>query len=391
LIGLILIGCGNSDLTNDIHGIWVGDYKMTLYFDPDENRLSSLPMLIDLVDSNNATIKYFYGKEVRTNWEINDSILTLDSINYRIISITNDSIVYSPYLKENDKPPDESINDDYPKAVPIRDEYFVFKRIKDKKLKYSEKEMNGILNNKLWHKTHIDPATPKFGNWLEFLDNGVAVFKMTDDSTKETSLLDECWRIENYNGYSFLFFYINWYQNNGYGALNDGYQLLEITENEFILDRFSGKQSAKYQLVKTNPDQAITSNLIGKWISDNDTTAYYSSNGRIINDRYIKQGKYKLYDDTLVYQFHMDSLIITGKGILPRKCKWRLNSDNTILIYEYLLDREDFIGYHVEYSNIELVSNDSLKIKLCYLYLPTGCEKPQMIIVNRNQEFKRVE
>ena len=385
------MGCGNSDLTNDIHGIWVGDYKMTLYFDSEENMHSSLPMLIDIIDSNKVTLKYFSGKEVNTNWKINDSILTLDSINYRIISITNDSIVYSPYIKENDKPNDESVNEDYLKAVPIRDEYFVFKRIKDKKLKYSEKEIYGIMNNQLWHKTDIDTAAPKFGNWLEFLDNGVAIFKMTDDSTRETNLHDECWRIENYNGYSFLFFYINWYQNNGFGALNDAFQLLDITENGFILDGFGINQPAKYQLAKTNRDSPITSNLIGKWISVNDTTTFFSSNGWVINNRYIKQGKYKLYDDTLVYQFYLDSLIVSGKGILSHKCEWRLNSDNTILIYEYLVDREDFNGYHVEYSNIKLVSNDSLKIKLFELYLPTGCEKPQMIIVNSNQEFERVE
>jgi len=342
-------------------------------------------MIIDLTDSSQAIIKEFTSKKTSKAWEINDSILMIDSINYRIISISKDSIAYSPYLKENEKPKEEPVDENILTVVPIRDEYYVLRRVKENKLKYSDTEISHILNNRLCKKTSIDSTILNYENWIEFLDNGVAISK-TIDSARNIYLYDDCWKVENYQGYTFLVFYHNWYQNNGW--MDYGFQILDLTKNGLTLNESSENISVLYNFTKVNERNTNESQLIGKWISINDTAKYYS---RRLPVEAIQRGTLKLFNDTLIYQFQEDLLTISGKGFESINCNWRLNSDSSILIFEYLIDLEEFYGFHVQYANLKNFTNSSFEIELFENRIFTKLKKPRKLILNRNQIFRKVE
>ena len=384
-VGLISNSCNRPDSNYNIHSIWVGAYHQVLYFDSTKSLYNYLPMIIDLTDSSQAIIKEFTSKKTSKAWEINDSILMIDSINYRIISISKDSIAYSPYLKENEKPKEEPVDENILTVVPIRDEYYVLRRVKENKLKYSDTEISHILNNRLCKKTSIDSTILNYENWIEFLDNGVAISK-TIDSARNIYLYDDCWKVENYQGYTFLVFYHNWYQNNGW--MDYGFQILDLTKNGLTLNESSENISVLYNFTKVNERNTNESQLIGKWISINDTAKYYS---RRLPVEAIQRGTLKLFNDTLIYQFHEDLLTISGKGFESINCNWRLNYDSSILIFEYLIDLEEFYGFHVQYANLKNFTNSSFEIELFENRIFTKLKKPRKLILNRNQIFRKVE
>jgi len=382
--GILFNSCNTHNLNSELQDIWIGDYKQTIYFDNAESMFVPLPTLIDLTESSNAIIKNFDGKEINTSWGLIDSILTLDSIKYRIISVTKDSITYSPYLTENIKPKEKPFQEDIIVAVPVKDCYYVLKRIKKKKTNLSSDQITQILNNSLCYSSTNNSEITKYGEKIEFFDNGVSISKVVDSSGK-TNLQEDLWKIEEYKGYSFLVFYVNLLQNNGF--MTSAYQILDIDKSEFTLDGFI-QGSMKYQIEKIDEKHSDKQKMIGMWFSINDTAEYYN---RFIPKRGLKEGRIKLYNDTLIYKFCMDSLIISGNGFLPLKCNWRLNSDNTFLIYEFPINYKEFTGFHVEYANITRQTESNFSLELFDNSIETGYTKPQIIILNRNQEFIKLK
>jgi hypothetical protein len=385
-LGLIFISSKKPEINPYIQNIWVGDYILTLYFDSTQSTYNGLPMIMDLSDPDLAVLKYFTGNEIKTSWSLNNGILTIDSVNYRIIALSNDSIVYSPYLKENSKSETKPNDEDELTLTPIRDEYYVFKRLKEFNPKGTVENITDYFNNKLFYNLNYDSILFKYGDYLDFLDNGVVVYKLQDKSSINIHLQEECWRIEKYKGYSFLFFYHSWSKNNGF--MDHAHQIASLNDVGFTLVGFPRHKQTDYILANPEKDDTLHSKIAGKWISMNDTSRFY---GEHLSKKLIKSGKYKLFDDTLNYNFYHDSLSISGNGFLPIQCNWRLNSDNSILIYEYLIETEEGKDYHVEYANIRNFKDDLLDLELFDNYISTGLDKPKIIILNRNQNFKRID
>ena len=307
-----------------------------------------------------------------------------------MIEVNEDSLVYSPYLIEQIKPIEDKINDsdsDMVYAVPEKNKFFVFNKIRDTKLKYNEIQTTEFLKNKAWIKENIkDKDQLEYGDWFELFDNGVAIYKYLLDSSYLYNLQDECWKIEVYDEYLFLVYYHNWHQNNGF--ITDGFQIIDIQNEFFTIDNLIDNQPTTYYIDTLKNVNLSVENLIGKWESLNDSSKSY---GKFIPKRRINSGRYSLYDDILFYQFDKRTLGINISGIEPIFCKWRINSDGTILLYEYKIENEKFDGYHVEYAHILKHTNDSLELKLFSSYIYSGIEKPEIVILNKEQIFTRIE
>ncbi|MBK6966454.1 MAG: hypothetical protein IPH20_21790 [Bacteroidales bacterium] len=85
-----------------------------------------------------------------------------------IIALSNDSIVYSPYLKENSKSETKPNDEDELTLTPIRDEYYVFKLLKEFNPKGTVENITDYFNNKLFYNLNYDSILFKYGDYLDF-------------------------------------------------------------------------------------------------------------------------------------------------------------------------------------------------------------------------------
>jgi hypothetical protein len=387
IIAIFITKSGNSQ---SINHIWVGHYSLTMYWESD-NMKSDIPYLIDLRNSNVAKIKYFAGRQIETNWELADSVLTIDNVKYKLVALTEDSLVYSPNLTKKEKPVEEEIvSDDIAVAVPIKDELFVFKKIQNINIPYSASEVQKILENKvLLNANQPNDGNLDYGDWFEFLDNGVALQKMDIKEKKEKHLQSECWKIESYENYLFLVFNSKMIPMVGsQGFLTDGYQIAYLDTERIILNNFIFTNKAEYLLTSPSKNEKIQESLYGKWISINDTSKFYM---RRYSKRAVADGRIKLFSDTLTYELKKDSLTITPNEFKPYSCNWRINSDGTVFIFEYKVENEYYNGYYVEYANFVRKSDDTFELELYNNSRLTGLEKPRSIFYNKFQTFKRIK
>lgn len=385
-LGLIFISAKSPEINPVIQNIWVGDHVITLYFDSTECLFNDLPMIMDLSDKDQAVIKYFGGNELKASWSLNNQILTINNVDYRIISLSDDSIVYSPYLVENPKPETKANEEDELYVVPVRDEYYVFKRPKEFKPERTVEEITNYFNNSLFYSRDYDPALLKVGDYLDFLDNGVVIYKSHYDGTSNILLHEDCWRIENYKGYSFLYFFHNIYSGNG--LFDHAHQILGLDDTGFTISGFPRNKQTDFIPARAVKADNIQSKMAGKWISENDSSKFYSDQPL---KEMIKSGRYQLYTDTLIYNFNQNSLTISGNGFLPVQCNWRINSDNSILIYEYTVETDDGNAIRVGFASILSFNDDSLELELFGNYLPTGFNKPEIFLLNRIQSFRKID
>jgi hypothetical protein len=348
---------------------------------------NNLPLIADFSDIDTAVLVGYMGNEYKTNWSIKDSILTYDSIDYRIIKLTNDSLIFSPFLELDYTP--EIYRTEYDDGTiveeePVFDTHYVFRKISNSKLKISSLEGSEKLSNKRFERVQSIIKHHYPLEFIEFLDNGVSISSSRNDSTNILYFQDDCWMIFDYKGYKFLYFYHSWHQNNGF--MNYGYQLCDLSNSGFRIKINREEDLTRYKYIEPSPSQINSDSFMGDWYSVNDTSNYYA---RHIPKSQIERGRMQLFSDTLFYSFYNDSLIIDNKIFTAVLCKWRISSDNNLLIYEFPVDNQWFQGYHVEYSKIDKVVNDSLFLELFQNAMQTGIEYPHTLILNRYQEFVR--
>jgi len=392
-IGLFFISACNSGKHESIQDIWIGQYKLTLYFES-ENIKNNIPYLMDLRNSEVAKIKYLPGQLIETNWNLSNKILTIDSVNYRLISISKDSLVYSPYMEELEEPVKEKFSDGEAHAVPFKDEYFVFKRIKKVNIPFSVDSIHNIISNKIWIKEEAFlKSTRKYADWFEFLDNGIALMKMEidfeEDSVVENHIQSESWKIETYENYPFLVFNAHHvYQKGFQGNIREAYQITHLETNMIGFDYFMYGNKVRLKLYTPTISHNLNETLYGKWKSFNDTSKFYA---RRYSERFVKDGSLLLFDDDLNYELKKDTLIMYPNNFEPVICNWRINSDGTIFIFEYRIQNEYYDGYYVEFANFKMKSDNKFELELFYNYLQTGMEKPKSILFNRFQVFERIK
>lgn len=385
-------GCHYHKPDPTINKIWIGDYQKIFYLDPtirDEIIVNNLPLIADFTNLDTAIIIDQAGYKYETNWTLVDSVLTYDSIDYRIVYLTTDSLIISPYLIPNLPPVNDSIkNDDQNEVsiVPVKDEYYVFRKVSEYKNNFSVEEIREKLENKDFRLAQKDDKSFMLPEKIEFLDNGVAISDRTDDESDQILYQDDCWKIHKYKGYLFLSFFHSWYQDNG--CFNYGYQMLDISNKGFKLKANRGSNPVEFSYIEPTTNTIGIDSILGSWYSVNDTTKFYSN---YLPARYIKQGRIELFSDTLFYRFYSDSLIIDNNQYAPIKCKWRLSNDKNLVIYEYPIENPRFTGYHVEYSRIDKIEKDSLFLELFFNSMKTKIDTPYLIFLNRYQNFVKLD
>jgi hypothetical protein len=385
LIVLFTISCDNTE--NSINDIWVGNYQYSIYFDTIYNYPSPLDYLIDLSNPDTAVIKYLPGSELKMKWSIDDSLLTIDTTTYRIITLTKDSLVYSPFMAENPKPLEKPIEKDEIQIVPVKDQYYIFRRVKRDQPKKSSADITELISNKLFLATNKYQDTLGFGDYLYIMDNGVAIMKMTYKNKNDVLLQDECWDIINYKGYLFIGFFHNWDQDNG-SYFNHAYQLTSISDTGFAIEDFPPYRTIEYEATKENTNDSTYSAIIGKWISINTINGFQ---GWRVSKRLLEQGLALEYSDTLEYEFYEDSMRISFNGVRPYTGKWRLSPDNSIFVFEFRKETPRFKGYHVKYANIKSADSDSLVFDLYNDMFYTDLEKPKTILINHSQRLRKID
>ncbi|MFC0878941.1 hypothetical protein ACE01N_20270 [Saccharicrinis sp. FJH2] len=110
ILFIFLLNLNKSFSQENVKDIWLGDYQLNLFFDGIENSKFELNELLDLSKANSGIRKYFNsstyfpGFEKKISWSLNDTILLIDTIKYRVINLSADSLVISPNLAEKSKP-----------------------------------------------------------------------------------------------------------------------------------------------------------------------------------------------------------------------------------------------------------------------------------------------
>jgi hypothetical protein len=390
-LGLILTFSSCAEI-KDINGIWIGNYPKRSFFESNVgNHILTSPKILDLTNKETAIIKFFNEESTEINWSISGEILTLDSIPYRIVSFSKDSILFSSYLT-----PGDSIKAEY-EFVDIWDGDSVFivhetedlyylTRINETKIYNSKEDISNHIKNLMWHNSNsIIDSSGKL-NWIEFHNNGVAIYNRNYGNNSLNYIDDECWGIEKYKDYAFILFYKDWYRQNG--TQDYVYQLTNIGKGELILEvgekknnRFISKSAAK------NNNNNIKSILNGNWISLNDTNNYYG----IHAEGYLKYGIAERYSDTIMFEFIGDSLIVNIKNVETDIYKWRLNSDNTILITEEKLDFDGITSFHTDYFLIKNITANSFDLEIINNLRETRTStRPNQVILNETQKFRKI-
>lgn len=393
IISAILIPSCKIEKPN-IHDIWVGDYEKTIYFD-EESIGNSIPYLLDLREADLAKIKYLPGREIETTWNLLNNILTIDSVEYRLISLSNDSLVYSPYMEELEKPTEVIMEEDEVYEVPIKDTYLVFKRINKVNIPIAKDSIHKILSNKIWINEKVKGNKSfDFADWIEFLDNGIALMKMDvdfgQDGKIEKHIQSEGWSIETYGNYKFLVFATNHIYSKGFqGNINAAFQITHLDSDNIEFDYFLQRNQKVYSLY--NPSDKVVQNnhIYGNWISKNDSSKYLPKPASY--SWAPKDETVQIFNGELKYELKKDTLKIIPNKFNPVICNWRINSDGTIFIYEYEVKNEYSGGYYVEYANFEMKSDDIFELELFSNDMHTGLEKPRIILFNKFQTFERIK
>lgn len=349
------------------------------------------PKLLDLTDNKTAIIKFFNEEPTEINWSISGEILTLDSKPYRIVSFSKDSIIFSSYLtpRENIIAELELVDiwdGDSVFLEPEADDLYYLARVNDTKVSTSAEDISNQIKNRIWYNSNSIIDSLCNPNWIEFLNNGVAIYNLNYGKESQNYVHDECWGVEKYKDYAFLLFYEDWYRQNG--TQDYVYQLTSICENEIILDIDERKNNI-FVLKSAIKDDGnnFKSKLNGNWISLNDTNNYYGINA----EAYLEYGIALRYSDTVKFEFIGDSLIVNIKNVETDIYKWRLNSDNTILITEEKLEFDGIVSFHTDYFLIKNVTANSFDLDIIDNLREIGTSRPNLILLNESQKFKKVK
>lgn len=390
-LGLILT-FGSCAENKDINGVWIGNYpkRSTFESNVDKHILYS-PKILDLTDNKTAIIKFFNEEPTEINWSFSGEILTLDSKPYRIVSISKDSIIFSSYMTPRDNIVAEHEfvdvwDDDSVFIVHETDDLYYLTRINETKVSNSPEDISNHIKNRIWHNSNSIIDSLSNLNWIEFLDNGVAIYNLNYGKESQNYVYDECWGVDKYKNYAFLLFYKDWYRQNG--TQDYVYQLTSICENEMTIDIEERKNNifVSKSVIKDDGD-AFKSKLNGNWISLNDTNNYYG----IHAEDYLKYGIAERYSDTIMFEFIGDSLIVNIKNVETDIYKWRLNSDNTILITEEKLDFDGITSFHTDYFLIKNIIANSFDLEIINNLRETRTStRPNQVILNESQKFRKI-
>ncbi len=365
-----VISCKAQIAKNDIQGIWIHTSRTNEIFPNDTLRLTygESPIVYDFMQNGELVLNDYKNKDTLLRWFLkSDSILTIDSTDYFIQSLTQDRISLI----------DSNQADIY---------YLTFRRPQEVNLDYNKTEIEKILLANTW--TYV--STQKHGPWVihfEYFDNKAMIsrYKLYDRSFNDTmvNLHNEWWGIAEYKGYIFLYHYSN---DNLVNRIN---QIIDINQSSFAIDAYDKIDEITYNATGLKSDnQRKIKQLKGNWKSFNSKDKTY---GEYIPERYIERGHYGLYEGNLDLSVEKDTITLKFGNLEPFKYTWLLSKDGKSLILESHIDDITYKGVLIEYVDIMELTDTKLKIRLFYNFYMTGMEKPVGYYLNLIQEFEKVE
>ncbi len=164
-IGLLalfcLSQCSLPSSQEELHGVWLGAYTEYMPNTP-------LPVINDFHEDGSVLTKRLNKEEKIYSWSLRGSDLRVDTMNYRVLALSEDSLMTSNNYR------------------------FVFRRLKHADLKVTPEELRKYIENNAW--------TDGTNN---FYFDGEQVATEQESGKVET----RCWNIEKYRHFYFLYQY----------------------------------------------------------------------------------------------------------------------------------------------------------------------------------------
>lgn len=371
---ILLISCKTQRIKNEIRGVWIFDNRINNLYLNDTSGFfgSQYPIIYDFKDNGELIFKNYGYKDTIFNWFLkSDTILTIDSLDYSIYSLNQDSISLIDY-----------------NAVDTF--WLTLKRPKKIKLDYNKPEIENILLSNIW--SIDDTANQNWATYFEYFDNKTMIYRYKifdrnfNDSTDNLQL--ETWGVAEYNDYYFLYSFNDMMLGNGnFDRIN---QIIDINQTSYVIsDSYSKSKKTKFNVKSMNSNyQDRIDKLNGNWKSFNSKENTY---GRYIPNRAIEHGRIALFEGTLNLSVKENIVSFKIDTLEPLVYNWQLSKDGKILILEYHIDEPERKGIHVEYADILELTDTKLKIRLFDNNYYTGLEKPNSYLLNLIQEFEKVK
>lgn len=373
LIILIIQSCERKDLSDSIYGVWIFDREIRNQFLNNEDGYLGIqyPIIYDFKKNGSLVMKNYLIKDTTfsLHWTItNDSILTVDDIEYIIHGINEDSISLIR-IKDSD-----SI-------------WRIYRRPMDIKIEVNERMIFKILTSNIW--TAEDLKEYSWANHFEYFKNGTMVYRnkffdrILQDSTENLQL--ENWAIAKYDNYYFLYGIDDPFRNRGnFDYFN---QIVSINNTSFSLqENYEGtSREMKFKAKKPIENwEVLHENMIGIWNSKNSNNRTYGKYGP---DRLFKSGILALFEGNLIFEIDSDKLIYRLESLNPRLCNWTLGKDAKTLILEYSTENGPINDTYFECINILNLTDSRMKVRLFDYSFETDLEKPKEYYLNLMQEF----
>lgn len=258
LIAFVFVNSCESN-TEDalIRDIWLGDYSIQYYALDSVGEITyDIPLLIDFATSDSAVYLEQNGYSDTVLWNFNDSILFIDSTSLKIVSVSIDSLVLQRVWSTDNSVLNDSLShidsssimDEAVMAIPITEEYYIFKRVEkgcpiEKNIDY-----NILIGGNLFERVSDDLELSWPDKYIEFFNNRSAISREVVRGPNSFSFFD-CfiWKVLEYKEYYFLVFYNDMYIGN---MFNDyGFQIVEINDSSFVVKATNQDNLIRYNSV----------------------------------------------------------------------------------------------------------------------------------------------
>ncbi len=317
-----LLSCTKKN--SELIGIWIGDGSN--YFNPDTTQIvntslqQGLPILLDFKNNKDLTLKVFGRTSYDLEWDVvNDSILKVNDVKYKIISSSKDCITLElNYCAE-------SIN------------YNIY-RINDTKIEQDSTLVIKNICSSIWSSLISYPAKVKslhFGDHLEYFGNNIRLSKylVADRDNPADSTINlqvDRWAVGKYKDYYFIS--DCWHQLAGSSPFSGIlFQINEINDSVFKIYRpqiKSDKNVVYYGHKSQVMLEEMKKGLVGLWKSENGKGKSY---GGRLPKMMIERGIVEKYEGDLFYRFDKDNLKQYGYKTDTLNSNWYLNNDGTVL------------------------------------------------------------
>lgn len=370
---LFLFSCKGPRINDKIEGVWIFANRINnLYLNDTSGYFGhQLPIIYDFKENGELIYKYYGNKDTIFSWFLkSDTILTIDSLDYIIHSLNQDSISLIDY-----------------NAVDTF--WLTFKRPKNIRLDYSKVEIENLLLSSIW--SIEDSANQERITHFEYFDNKTMIYRYKYFNRNFNDTIDnlqlETWGIDIYKDYYFLYSFHDMMLGNGnFDRIN---QLIDISNTSYTISVVhSDNKKIRFQIKKGYSfNQENLNKIKGNWSSKNSKDRTYG----YIPKYAIKYGEVALFEGDLKLSIQENTLSFKIDTLEPVEYTWQVSKDGKILILEHSIDEPEIKGIHVEYADILELTDTKLKIRLFDNNYYTGIKKPNKYLLNLIQEFELVE